>query len=65
VAALVLLAAVAGAFGIPANLALLWLHGPLLIAESTGAGRRMIAVPVGPSGHCFPIARNKSGKNPV
>jgi len=27
VAALVLLAAVAGAFGIPANLALLWLHG--------------------------------------
>ena len=54
VAAFVFLAAVAGALCVPANLARLGLHGPLLIAESAGAGRRMIAVPVGPSGHLFP-----------
>ena len=55
VAALVLFAAVAGALGVAANLARLGLHGPLLIAESAGAGRRMFAVPVGPSGHYYPI----------
>ncbi len=55
-AAFVLLAAVAGTFGVPADLALLRLHGPLLIAESTGARRRMFAIPVSPRGHYFPIA---------
>ena len=56
VAAFVLLAAVAGALGIAANLARLRLHGPLLVAISAGAGRWMIAVPVGPSGHYYPVA---------
>ena len=54
VAAFVLLAAVARALGVAANLALIWLHGALLVAESTGASRRMIAIPIGPSSHDFP-----------
>jgi len=63
VAAFVLLAAVARALGVAANLARLGLHGPLLIAESAGAGRRMIVVPVGPSGHYFPIVLNPAIEN--
>ena len=55
-AAFVLLAAVAGAFGVAADLSLVRLHRPLLVAESAGAGRGMIAVPVGPSGHLSLIA---------
>tara|TARA_B100001765_G_scaffold185133_1_gene129660 strand:- start:64 stop:222 length:159 start_codon:yes stop_codon:yes gene_type:complete len=51
VAAFVFLTAVARAFGIPADLSLLRLHGPFLVAERTGTGRGVIAVPVGPSGH--------------
>ena len=56
VAAFVLLAAVARTLGVAADLALVRLHRPLLVAESAGAGRRMIAIPVGPSGYRFPIA---------
>ena len=37
--------------GIAGNLSLFRLHHPLLVTESAGAGRRMIAVPVGPSCH--------------
>ena len=53
-AAFVLLAAVAGTLGVAADLALVGLHRALLIAESTGAGRWVIAVPIGPSSHDFP-----------
>ena len=51
VTAFVFLAAVAGAFGVTANLALLWLHEPFLMAESAGTGGRMFAMPISSSGH--------------
>ena len=55
-AAFVLLPTVAGALGVAANLALVRLHRAFLVAEGAGTGCRMIAVPVGPCGHDFPIA---------
>jgi len=56
VAAFVFFTTVTWALGVSTNLALFRLHRPFLVAISTGAGCRVITVPIRPSGHYYTIS---------